>query len=238
MRHRLYAPPENFASEKVVLDAEETIHLSKVLRVRQGERVNVFDGEGNEFSCIFCEVKNRQAILEVIEKCEPTAPESNLQLELAVGLLKGEKFDFVVQKAVELGVKSLTPLITVRSEVKPNKSKQDRWRKIVIQASKQCGRAYLMKVTPVTCFSEFIRDGVSKNPILFSERGGASLLAVKSSSEITAIIGSEGGWDEKELELAKDRGIQIVTLKGRILRAETAAIAVTAILQNRFGDLH
>ncbi len=238
MRYRLYAPPENFVSNKVVLDIEETVHLSKVLRILQGERVNVFDGRGNEFSCVFRELKNKQAVLDVIKKCEPAAPESNLNLELAVGLLKGEKFELVIQKAVELGVKSLTPLITVRSKVQPNQSKQDRWRKIVIQASKQCGRACLMEINSLVRFTEFIREGNGKHMILFSEEGGSSLLTVKPSSEITAIVGSEGGWDERELKLAQSKGVQIITLKGRILRAETAAIAVSAILQNRFGDLH
>jgi len=236
---RFYAPKENFQSEKVVLNLDETRHLRDVLRFRAGEKVNVFDGAENEFLCEIESVSKKESVLKIIEKVTPIAPRSNLDLTLAVALLKGEKFDLVVQKSVELGVSRIVPLKTKRADVKPkdDEKKLERWCKIALEACKQCGRADLMTIEKTSDFEDFIKD-CEGTKILFSERGGAKFSSINSSEKMIAIIGSEGGWDDLELESAAKNGFQIVTLKGRILRAETAAISVAAVLQNRFGDMN
>lgn len=236
---RFYAPKENFQNGKVVLNLDETRHLRDVLRLRAGEKVNVFDGAENEFLCEIESVSKKESVLKIIEKVTPIAPRSNLDLTLAVAFLKGEKFDLVVQKAVELGVSRIVPLKTKRADVKPkdDEKKLERWRKIALEACKQCGRADLMTIEKTVDFEDFIKTGEGVK-ILFSERGGAEFSSINSSEKITAIIGSEGGWEDSELESVAKNGFQIVTLKGRVLRAETAAIAVAAVLQNRFGDMN
>ncbi|MFN3330611.1 MAG: RsmE family RNA methyltransferase, partial [Pyrinomonadaceae bacterium] len=177
--HRFYASPENISNNRIFLDFGETKHLKKVLRLSEGEIIRIFDGLGNEFQCQIKRITDKTEV-EILEKVEPTAKESPLNLRLAVGMLKGEKFDLIIQKAVELGVSRFTPLLTKRSEVKPDKTykKFDRWQKIIIQASKQCGRAKLMQLEEQVEFSEFIKQRSDDETwILFSERNGTSLKA-------------------------------------------------------------
>ena len=153
---RFYAPKENFQSERVVLNPDETKHLRDVLRLRAGVKVNIFDGAGNEFLCEIESVSKKESILKVIEKVTPIAPKSNLNLTLAVALLKGEKFDLVVQKSVELGVSRIVPLKTKRADVKlkDDEKKLERWRKIALEACKQCGRADLMQIEKTVDFEK------------------------------------------------------------------------------------
>jgi 16S rRNA (uracil1498-N3)-methyltransferase len=236
---RFYAPRENFNNQTVTLDFEQTRHLRDVLRLRTSEKVQIFDGEGNEFSCEIETIGKRETSLNVIEEVSPSAPESGLDLTLAVALLKGEKFDLVVQKAVELGVTKIVPLNTKRADAKfaGTEKKLERWRKIVVDATKQCGRAKLMKIIEPLDFKEFIEtaDGTR---ILFAEKTGEDFSHVKSNQKMIAVIGSEGGWEDTEIEVARKNNFQIITLNGRILRAETAAISIATILQHRFGDLN
>jgi 16S rRNA (uracil1498-N3)-methyltransferase len=238
---RFHAPPSAFTHDRVVLGPEESRHLAEVLRVREEQEVRVFDGDGGEFVCTVETVTKKGAVLRVGDRCEPRCPESPLHLTLAPALTKGEKFDLVIQKAVELGVTRLVPLATERCDVKskdPGK-RNERWNRIVIEASKQCGRATLMEIRPVTDLPRFIADPAPGNVnLLFTERAGRSLDDVAASGGITALIGPEGGWSDGELTLAESTGVNLVTLGGRILRAETAAVAITSILQNRFGDLN
>ena len=245
---RFYAPPENFHAEEVKLDAEESKHLRDVLRLRAGAEVFVFDGLGNEFRCQIESIGKRETALKILEKVSPKSPESNLNLTLAVALLKGEKFDLVVQKSCELGVSKIIPLQTRRADVrikdfKEAEKKLERWRKIIVEAAKQCGRAKLMQIENPQSFEKFIEKSSSppnsnyEIRVLFSERGGENFSEVEAGEKFVAVIGSEGGWEDAEIESARASGFQIVTLGGRILRAETAAISLAAILQNRFGDL-
>ena len=242
---RFYAPKENFRNEKIVLSLEETRHLRDVLRLRAGEIVRVFDGEGSEFSAVIEKIERRETALKIIEEVSPSAPVSNLDLTLAVALLKGEKFDLVIQKAAELGVTKLVPVTTRRTDVKTGDSdkKLIRWQKIALEAAKQSGRADLMKIEATQDFTKFIKDSASRRPgvekfLLFAERSGESFSNIESGEKITAVIGSEGGWEDSEIEAARGNGFQIITLKGRILRAETAAIVIAAVLQHRFGDFN
>lgn len=242
---RFYAPKENFRDEKIVLSLEETRHLRDVLRLRAGEIVRVFDGEGREFSAEIEKIERRETALKILEEVSPSAPVSNLDLTLAVALLKGEKFDLVVQKAAELGVTKLVPVTTKRTDVKLKDAdkKLFRWQKIALEAAKQSGRADLMKIEATQDFIKFIENPSSprldgENLLLFAERSGESFSNIESGEKIIAVIGSEGGWEDSEIEAARGNGFQIVTLNGRILRAETAAIAVAAVLQHRFGDFN
>jgi 16S rRNA (uracil1498-N3)-methyltransferase len=234
---RFYVSPENFNDLRIALSLEESKHLREVLRLRGGEEVHVFDGEGKEFLCIVAEIGSRKqsAILQILHETSPISSESNLDLTLAVALLKGEKFDLVVQKAVELGVTKLIPILTKRADTKT--ARTERWQKIAIEAAKQCGRAKLMEIAELKEFEEFIESD-DNIKILFAERGGENFEAIKSDKKITAVIGSEGGWEDSEIEAARKNNFQIITFGGRILRAETAAVSIAAILQHRFGDLH
>jgi 16S rRNA (uracil1498-N3)-methyltransferase len=234
---RFYSPPDFFSNDTVTLSAEETRHLRDVLRLRAGDQVRVFDGEGHEFQAEVYEIARTSTALKIIAEVRPLSEESPLRLALAVAMLKSDKFDLVVQKAVELGVAHLIPLETARSEHSPRIAgkKTERWRKIALESAKQCGRAELMRIDEPIGLQNVTTVGTV---LLFTERnGGAFPSTTVAGTEITAFVGPEGGWDDSELEFARSKAFQLVTLGGRILRAETAAIAVTAILQHRLGDM-
>ena len=238
-RRRFFAPPSafNFTKRTITLTADEARHLREVLRLKPGDEVSVFDGVGKEFRARVAQARREFAELDLDEEIEPARPESPLQITLAVALLKGEKFDLVVQKATELGVYKFVPLMTRFADIKLRDESDAgkrvaRWQRIALEAAKQSGRTVVPEVSlPVALAS--LLDG---SCVLFSERGGHGLKQI--ANPITAIIGSEGGWSDEELDQARAAGAQIVTLGGRILRAETAAITAAALLQHRFGDLN
>jgi 16S rRNA (uracil1498-N3)-methyltransferase len=235
---RFYAPKENFIKDKITLSLEETRHLRDVLRLRESEKINIFDGEGREFSGEIETIAKKETVLKIIEEVAPTSRESDLDLSLAVALLKGEKFDLVIQKAVELGVTKFVPMNTKRTDVKLKdaEKKIERWQKIALEAAKQCGRAKLMQIELPQDFAQLIKSSEGTK-VLFAERSGNKFAEIKTDKKITAFIGPEGGWEDSEIELAASNGCQIITLGGRILRAETAVITIASLLQNHFGDL-
>ncbi|MFM9902967.1 MAG: 16S rRNA (uracil(1498)-N(3))-methyltransferase [Pyrinomonadaceae bacterium] len=237
---RFYAPKESFADGAVTLDADETRHLRDVLRLHAGEEVSVFDGGGGEYRCTITEIGKTSAALAVIEETRPASPESPLEVVVAATVLNGERYDLIVQKAVELGVATLIPLITIRCEAKLKDAERrlTRWRRIAMEATKQTGRARLMQIGEPAAFGNLLTAVKDENVVLFSERDGVGFETVAADKKITALYGPKGGWDDAELDLAAKHGVKIVTLGGRILRAETASIAITAILQHRFGDLN
>lgn len=260
-RRRFYAPPEAFTPGRlhVTLSREESAHLSNVLRLREGAEVFVFDGEGHEFLCaVEPEPKRgaRERALRVLGLAEPPHKESPLQLTLAPAMLKGEKFDLVVQKATELGVTRIVPVETERAEVRLPGSPEEpaaakrvaRWRRIAVEAAKQSGRARVPDVrVPIhltTLLSEVAHDldGADELRLIFSERGGRGLAETigeggGAARRVTALVGPEGGWEDAELEQATAAGWHAVTLGGRTLRAETAAVVAATLLQHLCGDL-
>jgi 16S rRNA (uracil1498-N3)-methyltransferase len=241
---------------RVRLAPEESRHLREVLRLRAGDEAFVFDGEGNEYLCIVAgaEVGERrgEAVLEVRERVEALRPESPLGLSLAVALLKGEKFDFVVQKATELGAARIVPVVTKRADVRlrdagDGAKRVGRWRRLALEAAKQSGRARVPLIDEPSAFGAVVEgigseEGVGAR-MLFAERGGRGLAQTvadfesESPRSVVALVGPEGGWEDEELASASEHGWSIVTLGGRTLRAETAAVAVVVLLQHLFGDL-
>lgn len=237
---RFFAPQNSFTDNLVKLDADETRHLRDVLRLKMGDEVSVFDGAGKEFACTICEIGKKETILSLIGETEPASPESPFAITIAATVLNGEKYDLIVQKAVELGVTKLVPLITIRCDVKQKDAARrlERWRRIAMEATKQTGRAKLMEIAEPQMFEKLLSELKGENVVLFSERDGKDFTKITAGKKITALYGPKGGWDDSELKMAAENDIAVVTLGGRILRAETAAIAITAILQHRFGDLN
>jgi len=248
-RRRFYAPPTAFDNKQnsVTLVGDEARHLREVLRLKPGDEVYVFNGEGKEFLSRIDERRRDTAQLPIIREVEPARPESSLQLTLALALLKGEKFDLVVQKATELGITRIAPVITKHADIRLRDESDaakrvTRWRRIAMEAAKQSGRAVVPDVASVISFASLVETGARPNCLMFSERDGESLVQCREriavdKNPVTALVGSEGGWSDEEIAAARDAGWAIVTLGGRTLRAKTAAIAVTVLLQHIFGDL-
>ena len=237
---RFFAPLDNFKASAVTLDADETRHLRDVLRLKGGDEVSVFDGTGREYKCVITAIGKKNSELRLLKETTPASPESPFEITLAATVLNGDKYDLVIQKSVELGVAKLIPLHTTRGDVKTKDAAKrlERWRRIALEATKQCGRARLMEIAEPKIFEDLIAASTAENVVMFSERDGVDFSAIKPDKRLTALIGPKGGWDDAELNLARESGISVVTLGGRILRAETAAISLTTILQHRFGDLN
>ena len=246
-RRRFYAPPSafDFDTVTVTLAGDEARHLREVLRLKAGDAVYVFDGAGHEYRCIIKNARRDSAELWVDSQLQPARPESQLQLKLGLALLKGEKFDLVVQKAVELGVQHIVPVITRHADIhlrdESDASKRvARWQRIALEATKQSGRTVIAEVTAPVSFDSFLAGTEDAElRLMFSERGGGGLWLIsgRAPRSVAALVGSEGGWSDEELERARENEFHVITLGGRILRAETAAITVTALLQHLFGDL-
>jgi 16S rRNA (uracil1498-N3)-methyltransferase len=241
-RHRFYATPPQFDRSTITLDSDESHHLSRVLRLGVGARVFVFDGLGNEWECEVARVNRGAVELNLIRRLDDVV-ESPLNLTLAQALIKGDKFDWVVQKATELGVTRLVPLITDHSAPAGDSAgrRLERWRRIAHEAVKQCGRRSLVKITDTINFEDFCQTEAGKNNLIFSERGGLNLSDVAAKlgciSELSLSVAPEGGWSDSEIQLGERSGFIPVHLGSRILRTETAAIAAVSLSQHLFGDM-
>lgn len=237
---RFYLSEIDSVGGRAVLDGNEHHHARNVLRLEAGDEVSVLDGRGREFICRIDSIHKDRTELSILRETRAAAPESTLNLTLSAVAVPGDKYDLVIQKAVELGVTTFVPLTSARCELnlKEITKKLERWRRIILDASKQCGRARLMTIGEPHEVCPFVTAcPVDSLRVFFSERDGACFPEIKPD-RVIAVVGPKGGWDSSEIDAAKTAGFDIVTLGGRILRAETAAISLTAILQYRFGDLN
>jgi 16S rRNA (uracil1498-N3)-methyltransferase len=253
MAHRFFASPDQIGNSTITLSIDESHHLIRVLRMRPGDEAFVFDGEGQEFRCKVITTNGNRARLEIIEALTNSV-ESPLRITLAQALAKAEKFDLIVQKATELGASRIVPLASDRADVKlsaeSTQRRLQRWRRISLEALKQCGRRKLVEISAPLTLKEFISagrlesaSGVSLKAVglVFSERGGMPIEQALglASDEIAAValIGPEGGWSGQELALMERCGYKSVTLGPRVLRTETAAIVALTLIQHALGDL-
>lgn len=238
-RHRFFAPPANLHESTLLLDTDESHHLARVLRLLPGAMVYAFDGKGTEYECEIARVHKERTELRIVARLSNEV-ESPLQLTLGQALVKGDKFDWIVQKATELGVTRIVPLVTEHSEFKKVEGRElrlPRWRKIALEATKQCGRRALTEISEVQSFEQFCAANTDGLRLIFSERQGKRLSDVPPASAVTMAIGPEGGWGEGELQQATAAGFLPIHLGARILRTETAALAAVTLTQYLFGDL-
>ncbi|MBI1910780.1 MAG: 16S rRNA (uracil(1498)-N(3))-methyltransferase [Deltaproteobacteria bacterium] len=237
-----------FFAENLTLDSklafiinDEFIHLKKVLRLKIGDEVALFNGKGLEFYGRIDSIEKDSAVVAIKEASESKA-ESPVDLILLQGLLKGDKNEFVIQKATELGVKEICFFSSSRTipVINDSSSKIARWRKASIEAAKQCGRSVLPGVNLKT-FKEAVESYSGSLKILFWENdrvGGLKTALIPNKKKIVALVGPEGGLDETEVNEAKKNGFIQASLGPRILKAETAALSVLSILQYELGDLN
>jgi len=230
----------------VHIAGENARYLLTVLRCREGEELEILDGRGLCYSTKIVSLTRKEVIAEV-SGVTPRNTESGINLILAQGLLKGEKMDLVVQKTTELGVKEIIPVVTERSQVRETR-KTGRWKKIASDASRQCGRTAIPVIREPVPYHSLFSVNSEYNPclgkckgLLFWEERGMKMKELRDrlGECMTMIIavGPEGGFTEAEAKLAESGGFLIASLGNRILRAETAAISATAIVQLLFGDL-
>jgi 16S rRNA (uracil1498-N3)-methyltransferase len=229
MSERFYVD-QPLALGPVVLAGPEAHHLAVVCRVRAGDRVCLFNGDGREYLAAVTEAGKRGVRLEV-EAVEEPRRELGFRLEVAAPLPKGDRGQFLVEKLTELGVTDFIPLRTARSVVHPKDG--DRLRRHVIEASKQCGRNVLMRVAPLTDWRDHARRGDLPPLRLLAHPGGEAVerLVPGPGREggVTCAVGPEGGFTDDEVALAREAGWRVLSLGPRILRVETAALVLAAV---------
>lgn len=225
------------------LASDEVRHLVRVRRFSQGDLFEATDGKGRR--CV-CRLEKEAAgwFGEVVEEIE-SDPESPFRIVLAQALLKKDRFEWVLQKATELGVAEIVPIVTQRTEIRLDArreaNKLARWRRILIEAVKQCGRSRIPELAAPIELAEFVAAPLEFPLWMLDEEGGESLAKASRSlpglSGAVVLVGPEGGWDAEDRRLLNGIPAVSVSLGPRILRAETAPIVVLSILQHLYGDL-
>ena len=240
---RVYIPPERITGEQIALQSREARYILAVLRLGPGDEVTVFDGAGNEYRTELTEDDERGMYLAIQEGARPER-ESPLQITLGQALLKGERMKFVIQKATELGVNRIIPLVTSRTiplvEGERESLRRERWQRIAQEAAKQSSKTMVPEIEAVHELADFLAQSAGARVMLWEgEPAPLREVAKKIDAQagITLLIGPEGGFAEEEVTAAQAQGFLVAGLGQRVLRAETATLSVLTIIQHLFGDL-
>jgi 16S rRNA (uracil1498-N3)-methyltransferase len=240
-RVHVEAPPR--LGETLKVEGSAGNHVIRVLRLRPGDALTLFDGRGGEYAARIQDIRRDTVLVSVLEY-QPVERESPCRLTLAQGISRGERMDWVVQKATELGVSRIVPLFTERSVVNLDEKqalrKMQHWRSIAIAACEQSGRNLVPEIATPTEVFDYLQAG---NPggtgLLLSPRATLRIGSLTTLDEggATILIGPEGGLTDLEHESALKHGFTPVRMGPRVLRTETAAVCALTLLQQRFGDL-
>lgn len=247
--HRFFVWPENIVDHIVRIDRDQARHIEKVLRLAAGDIVQVFDGQGHEYEVCLQGKEEGFLLGEILQELHREA-DSPLHLSLVQGLAKGDKMDSIIQKAVEIGVQEIYPLISRYAVVKLEKErtgkKVDRWQTIAREACKQCRRNRVPMVHTPVSFTEMMEMAAGIPTILLYEHETNNGLKqvindnreeIQAGSRLFLIIGPEGGFAPEEIAAAGEQGVLIAGLGPRILRTETAGLAAAAIVLYELADL-
>ena len=240
---RVYVEPPVTPGKPLIVEGSAANHITRVLRLRNGDALTVFDGTGGEFDARIVEFR-KESVLVSVEEHRTLDRESPLSLTLAQGISRGERMDWIIQKATELGASRIAPVFTKRSVVRLDEKQAERklqhWRAIAVAACEQCGRNRIPELpAPVDVFELLAAPGTPGHTrLLLSPSGDLRIDDLKDVGKgITVLIGPEGGLEDAEHDVAIRAGFRPVRLGPRILRTETAAIAALTIIQRYFGDL-
>ena len=238
--HRFLVTPGVLAAEPLALEGEAARQMAVVLRLRAGEEVVLFDGGGAEVRAALLAVTPRRVTLRPLER-RPNRAETRAELRLFVALLRAPRFELVLQKATELGVAAITPVVARRALARPSgEGVPTRWRAIVREAAEQCGRGRLPELAAPLPFAAACAAAAAADLALCcSEHGGGDLRALLAGSmpqSLALLVGPEGGLEPGEVAAAEGAGLRPLALGPRILRAETAAIAAIAAAACLLGE--
>ncbi|MCL4133068.1 UNVERIFIED_CONTAM: hypothetical protein GTU68_031451 [Idotea baltica] len=237
---RFYCPDLRQQSELITLPAALYHHAIQVLRLKAGATISLFDGQGSEFRAELHSVDKRSASALLTDKIT-TQTESPLTLTLFQGISRGDRMDYTLQKAVELGVQKIVPVITARCNVQLSGARADKktahWQGVVISACEQSGRIFLPELAAIQHYETVLTEHEDGMRLILDPTSTQGFNALTQQSKVSLLIGPEGGFDENELQQATASGFQAIRFGPRILRTETAAVAALAALQTLWGDL-
>jgi 16S rRNA (uracil1498-N3)-methyltransferase len=241
---RFFAPDARHPGDRVALPDEEAQHLTRVLRLKAGAAVRVFDGRGHEFDAVVDTATKSRVDLLVGAPREPVAREARVAITLAQAVLKGDRMDDVVRDAVMIGVAAIQPIVTARSEVTlasvQRGRRAERWARIAVSSAKQCGRAAVPAILEPRALDGSLAGIMFVEPGARPPEGGRHValrdLDATPPHQATVIIGPEGGWDPAEIERAS-AACRLVTLDAPTLRADAMALVALSALLARWGAL-
>ncbi len=249
---RFYNPENLQIGATVKLSDNAAAHATRVLRLEISDEIVLFNGDGNDYTCAITSIKKNE-VLAIVKSVVKITNESPLNITLLQGISSGDRMDYTIQKAVELGVTSIVPIITSRSVVKLSNERAEKrlahWQNVVIAACEQSGRAFVPTVSAPVQLSAWLQansraasgDAKTKTNestrILLNPIGALRLAELpKPAGNIELLIGAEGGLSQSEIDTALSQGFQSVVLGARILRTETAALTAIAAMQTLWGD--
>ncbi len=237
---RFYEEQELRSGATLQLGPDAASHIGRVLRMKVDEQVVLFNGQGGEYKAVLREVTKKKVCVEVLEFCEENR-QSALEVHLGQVLSKGQRMDFAIQKATELGVQKITPLFSERSEVRLNADRAAKrlahWRKIAVGACEQSGRNLLPEIALPVELSKWLADVEAEEKWILDASGETPLHCDRKLKTCAVAVGPEGGFSENEITEARQLGFKATSLGPRVLRTETAPLAVLSILQYLHGDL-
>lgn len=237
---RLYQPGPLTPGQSVALCEDAANHAGKVLRMQAGEALELFNGDGNNYAAVIIEVGKKQLVVDIQSSSENPI-ESPLKLHLGQGISRGDRMDFAIQKAVELGVSEITPLFTERCGVKLDadrlEKKREQWQKIVISACEQSGRSVVPPVHQPVTLEKWLGQPDNCLKLTLDPWTSATIKQLSPTDRLRLVIGPEGGFSDREVAATTLAGFQPVRLGPRVLRTETAALTAIAALQLQLGDL-
>lgn len=235
---RIYTPQPLRSGTTVELDASRSHYIGKVLRLQPGAELCAFNGDGHEYPARITTMTKKAVSLTLGDARTP-ATESSLHTVLGLGISRGERMDYAVQKSTELGVSRIVPLFTFHCEVKLSgerlEKRLEHWRQIAISACEQSGRVRVPEIGPAAVLKDWLREELPGLKLLFDHREAAGLPATKPADGVALLIGPEGGLAEEEMLEAGRAGFQGIALGNRILRTETAPVAALSVLQYLWG---
>ena len=228
--------PDDVEGDRLTVRGDEAHHLLRARRHRPGDVVEVIDGRGMHYSVRLESVEGDHVVCAILE-CKHGQGESGIDLELAPALIKGQRFDFVIEKATELGVVSILPTLTERGVVKPGSgNKLHRWNRLCLAAAKQCGRSLVPEVASSAALGAVVSTMVGRNDLVLMAAPGSGSRPLEQCLDgrplrrLGLLIGPEGGFSPKELSLGSDAGAGLFRWGDRTLRADTASVVLTAIV--------
>lgn len=239
---RLFIDIPLTTGEIAILPRDKSHHISHVLRMRVGDSIKLFNGSGDEYESRIVEISKKDAQLE-IGKPRHIANESPLTINLCLAIARGQHMDFSIQKAVELGVKNIIPVISEFSNVKLKDSRVQNklmhWQNIIISATEQCGRGYLTQIQKPVSFSEWLSLDSTGIRLILHPIAQQAMPGIKlPNNELILIVGPEGGFSDGEVEQAQEKACESISLGPRILRTETAVVSAVSNAQQLWGDLN
>lgn len=236
---RVYTPDLLATDGTIVLSAMPSAHLIKVLRLRAGAKAVLFNGDGKDYLCEISLAKAEAAQLRVLS-AQPAAAESGLKITLLQAICRGDKMDWVLEKATELGVTHVIPVQSERSEVQLDSERankrREHWQRIILSACEQSGRAFVPQVEALQTLGTRLSGEIQADTKLVLEPGGQPISRAHALASVALAVGPEGGWSERDLAQLALAGFIPVAIGARVLRTETAGIAAISVMQALSGD--